>query len=81
MDSSTKFSRTYICTKLGPKFSVPGIIIVVKAGGFFLSVIDVEKISRTGCRSNRKKPFQIPCLNRIPVLRFFSSSVHTYLNP
>ena len=33
----------------------------------FLSVIDVGKISCTGCRSNRKKPFKITFLNRIPV--------------
>jgi hypothetical protein len=46
----------------------------------FLSVIDVGKISCTGCILNRKKPFKIACLNQIPVLRFFfPSSVHTYL--
>jgi hypothetical protein len=49
------------------------ILIVVKAGGLFC------QISCTGCRSNHKKPFKITCLNRIPVLRFFSSSVHTHL--
>jgi hypothetical protein len=49
-------------------------------------VIDVGKISCTGrrinctSRSNRKKPFKITCLNRIPVLSFFPSSVHTYLH-
>ena len=37
-------------------------IIVVKAGGLFCQT------SCTGCRSNRKKPFKITCLNQIPVL-------------
>jgi hypothetical protein len=28
------------------------------------------EISCTGCRSNRKKPFKMICLNRVPVLRY-----------
>ena len=50
-----------------------GAVIVVKAGGSFC------QISCTGCRSNRKKPFKITCLNRIPVLRFFSLAVCTLI--
>jgi hypothetical protein len=46
-------------------------IISLEGWWIVLSVIDVGKISCTGCRFNRKKPFKITCLNRIPVLRFF----------
>jgi hypothetical protein len=48
----------------------------------FLSVIDVGKISCTGCISNRKKPFKKNLFK--PSTRtkvFFPSSVHTYLHP
>ena len=56
------------------------LLISLEGWWMFLSVIDVGEISCTGCRFNRKKPFKITCLNRIPVLRCFFSSVHTYLH-
>ena len=63
--SDARRSRVYSCVMCTQfKYIVGGLVN-------FLSVIDVGEISCTGCISNRKKPFKITCLNRVPVLRFF----------
>jgi hypothetical protein len=57
-------------------YNCVAVLLLISFGRLrrFLSVIDVGEISRTGRRSNRKKPFKITFLNRIPVPCTF---VHT----
>ena len=47
----------------------------------FLSVIDVGRISCTGCRSSHKKPFRITFLNRIPVPAKTQHHPHPHAHP